>query len=143
MYKICIIIKCVNNDQLKQQQQQNVMHIYKISIFVLQFKIFKRVLKILISQITLTSNKTNCDINVLFIQCFNRERKYKKFQVKKIIYDLYSTRSSTYVDIQIFAYNEILGQAFKNLNSSKLNIKVFHPSSYSIYNSRVSIMKEQ
>lgn len=49
MYKICIIIKCVNNDQLKQQQQQNVMHIYKISIFVLQFKIFKRVLKILIS----------------------------------------------------------------------------------------------
>lgn len=22
MYKICIIIKCVNNDQLKQQQQQ-------------------------------------------------------------------------------------------------------------------------
>lgn len=67
MYKICIIIKCVNNDQLKQQQQQNVMHIYKISIFVLQFKIFKRVLKILISWITLTSNKTNCDINVLFI----------------------------------------------------------------------------
>lgn len=49
MYKICIVIKCVNNDQLKQQQQQNVMHIYKISIFVLQFKIFKRVLKILIS----------------------------------------------------------------------------------------------
>lgn len=49
MYKICIIIKCVNNDQLKQQQQKNVMHIYKISIFVLQFKIFKRVLKILIS----------------------------------------------------------------------------------------------
>lgn len=143
MYKICIIIKCVNNDQLKQQQQQNVMHIYKISIFVLQFKIFKRVLKILISQITLTSNKTNCDINVLFIQCFNRERKYKRFQVKKKNYDLYSTRSSTYDGIQIFAYNEILGQAFKNLNSSKLNIKVFHPSSYSIYNSRVSIMKEQ
>lgn len=28
---------------------KNVMHIYKISIFVLQFKIFKRVLKILIS----------------------------------------------------------------------------------------------
>lgn len=28
---------------------KNVMHIYKISIFGLQFKIFKRVLKILIS----------------------------------------------------------------------------------------------
>lgn len=44
------------------------------------------------------------------------------FRLKKIFYDLYSTRSSTYDDIQIFAYNEILGQAFKNLNSSKLSL---------------------